>query len=58
MLTYMCDVVEIFNSSRPPLHKLLWVLFVFFFPILGLIVYYLFSNRDQHQAGAGYEEIA
>jgi len=50
--------VEIFNSNRPPSHKLLWALGVFFFPILGLVFYWLFSNRTEHMAGgSGYEAI-
>ncbi|KAF3930333.1 hypothetical protein ABW19_dt0206323 [Dactylella cylindrospora] len=40
--------IEVFKSSRPASHKILWSLFVFFFPIIGLIVYYLFSNRQQY----------
>lgn len=51
-------VVELFKSSRPPINKLLWAVGVFFFPILGLLAYYLFSNRDGANAGSGeYEAI-
>ncbi|PPJ59173.1 hypothetical protein CBER1_03053 [Cercospora berteroae] len=48
--------VELFQSSRPVSHKLLWAIVVFFFPIIGAIVYFIFSNRQQHKAG-GYEPI-
>ncbi|KAK7214027.1 hypothetical protein V2G26_021205 [Clonostachys chloroleuca] len=41
-------IVEILKSNRPPLSKLLWSLVVFFFPIIGMIIYYLFSNRHAH----------
>ena len=52
-------LVELFNSSRPALHKLLWALLVFFFPVLGLLIYFFFSNRQEYNAGAGgYQEIA
>ncbi|EWC44850.1 hypothetical protein DRE_00909 [Drechslerella stenobrocha 248] len=51
LVVFVLDVltfIEIFKSSRPASHKILWALLVFFFPIIGLIVYYLFSNRNQH----------
>ncbi|KAB5549452.1 hypothetical protein GE09DRAFT_1223279 [Coniochaeta sp. 2T2.1] len=49
--------VEVIKSSRPPSHKLLWSLLVFIFPIGGLIIYYLFSNRAAHNSGSGYEAL-
>lgn len=48
-------LVEVLKSNRPPIHKLLWCLLVFLFPIGGLIIYYLFSNRAAH--GGEYEAI-
>ncbi|KAI6713826.1 hypothetical protein PZA11_003268 [Diplocarpon coronariae] len=50
-------ILEIVKSSRPPLRKVLWALAVFFFPIIGLVVYYFFSNRASHGSGGGYEAI-
>jgi hypothetical protein len=52
----ICATVEIIKSNRPPLHKLLWCLVVFLFPIVGMVIYYLFSNRASHNS-AGYEAI-
>jgi len=49
--------VEVIKSSRPTSHKLLWSLLVFFFPIGGLIIYYLFSNRESYANGGGYEAL-
>lgn len=49
--------VEVIKSNRPPLHKLLWSLLVFFFPIGGLIIYWLFSNRAAHNNSSGYEAL-
>ena len=46
--------VELFKSSRPPLHKLLWALLVFIFPIVGVIVYWLLSDRKKYN-DQGYE---
>lgn len=38
--------------------KLIWSLVVFLFPVIGMIVYWLFSNRDAHKRGAGYEPVS
>jgi hypothetical protein len=48
------STVEIFKSNRPPINKLIWALVVFFFPIIGMLIYYLFSNRKAHNT---YEPI-
>ena len=52
--------VEVIKSTRPPSHKLLWSVLVFIFPVVGVIVYYIFSDREKRnpEAGAGYEPIA
>jgi hypothetical protein len=39
------------------MHKLLWCLVVFIFPVVGMIIYWLFSNRKEHQRGAGYQPV-
>jgi len=49
--------MEVLQSNRPPLNKVLWCLLVFLFPIVGMVVYWLFSNREGHRSG-GYESIA
>lgn len=46
--------VEVLKSNRPPVNKLLWCLLVFIFPIVGVILYYLLSNRKAHNT---YEPI-
>ncbi|KAF1808553.1 hypothetical protein P152DRAFT_386370, partial [Eremomyces bilateralis CBS 781.70] len=48
--------LEVLKSNRPALNKVLWCLLVFLFPIGGLIIYYLFSNRAAHASG-GYEPL-
>ncbi|KAF2710386.1 hypothetical protein K504DRAFT_466797 [Pleomassaria siparia CBS 279.74] len=48
--------VEIFQSNRTPAEKVLWALIVFLFPVIGMVIYYLFSNRASHNSG-GYEAI-
>ncbi|KAG0228742.1 hypothetical protein BGW41_003353 [Actinomortierella wolfii] len=47
---------EILNSNRTVSSKLLWGLLVFFFPLLGIILYFLFANREEHNR-AQYEPI-
>jgi hypothetical protein len=49
--------VEVLKSNRPPSHKLLWCVVVFLFPIGGLILYWLFSNRAAHAGSGDYEAI-
>jgi cobalamin synthase len=50
--------VEVLKSSRSPAQKLIWCLVVFLFPVIGMIIYYLFSNRSSYQRGSGYETLA
>lgn len=50
-------IVEVLKSNRPPSHKILWCLIVFLFPILGMLIYFLFSNREAHKAGGSYEPL-
>ncbi|KAF2664795.1 hypothetical protein BT63DRAFT_460284 [Microthyrium microscopicum] len=50
--------IEVLQSNRPVVHKVLWCLLVFLFPIGGMIIYWLFSNRAAHNRGGGYEAIA
>ncbi|KAG2215266.1 hypothetical protein INT45_003616 [Circinella minor] len=49
-------IFEVFNSNRSISGKLGWSLLVFFFPVVGIILYFLFSNRDQHNSR--YEVLA
>ncbi|KAL1582969.1 hypothetical protein WHR41_08245 [Cladosporium halotolerans] len=50
--------IEVLKSSRPVSHKLLWSVLVFIFPIGGLIIYWIFSDRQKWNNGNGYEVIA
>jgi len=49
--------MEVLQSNRSVPGKVLWCLLVFLFPIIGMIIYWLFSNRQAHARG-GYEAIA
>ncbi|KAI0128307.1 hypothetical protein BJ170DRAFT_682103 [Xylariales sp. AK1849] len=44
--------IEVLKSNRPPIEKLIWCLVVFLFPVIGMIIYWLFSNRDSHNSGS------
>jgi hypothetical protein len=49
MLTeYAITAVEVLKSNRPVPNKLIWCLVVFLFPVVGMIIYFLFSNRKAH----------
>ncbi len=38
--------VDIFKSSMDTLGKVLWALVVLFFPVLGMILYFLFGRKS------------
>lgn len=48
MVTNYGRIVEVLKSNRPPVNKLIWCLVVFLFPIIGMAVYFIFSNRKAH----------
>ncbi|KAF9111066.1 hypothetical protein BGX27_005465 [Mortierella sp. AM989] len=59
LVVFILDLIAIFeviNSNRSVTSKLLWSLLIFLFPILGLILYFLFGGREEHNSG--YEVIA
>jgi len=39
-------IVEVVQSGRNMTEKLLWILFILFFPIIGLIVYCLVARKS------------
>ncbi|KAI8336543.1 hypothetical protein BC941DRAFT_471085 [Chlamydoabsidia padenii] len=43
-------IAEVINSNRTMGGKVGWSLFVFFFPLVGLIFYFLLGNRQQHNS--------
>ncbi|KAJ9636651.1 hypothetical protein H2204_005251 [Knufia peltigerae] len=50
-------IIEVLQSNRPVSHKLLWILIVVLFPLIGMLIYFLFSNRAAHKSGSSYEPI-
>ncbi|KAK3348725.1 hypothetical protein B0T25DRAFT_458283 [Lasiosphaeria hispida] len=60
LLVLILDIIvflEVIKSNRPPSHKIIWCLVVFLFPIVGMAIYWLFSNRAAHNSGSGYEAL-
>ncbi|PSS00687.1 hypothetical protein BD289DRAFT_450253 [Coniella lustricola] len=49
--------IEVLKSNRSPASKLIWCLVVFLFPIIGMVLYWLFSNRAEHNSGGSYEPL-
>lgn len=49
--------VEVLKSNREVLPKVAWCVLVFVFPIGGLVIYWLFSNRAAHNETGGYETL-
>ena len=47
-------IYEVVDSSRPVLNKVAWGLLVLLFPVLGVIIYFLFSR---HGRGERYERL-
>jgi hypothetical protein len=47
VVLFLIAAVEIMASDRELFKKVLWLLFIFFFPVLGLIIYYLFGRRPR-----------
>ncbi|KAG0214542.1 hypothetical protein B0O80DRAFT_503616 [Mortierella sp. GBAus27b] len=42
-------IVQVLNSDRSVLSKLLWCLLIFLFPIFGILIYFLFADRERHR---------
>ncbi|KAF9582540.1 hypothetical protein BGW38_000085 [Lunasporangiospora selenospora] len=41
-------VVRVLDSDRSVLSKFLWCLLIFLCPIVGILIYLLFANRERH----------
>ncbi|KAK3818709.1 MAG: hypothetical protein J3Q66DRAFT_338316 [Benniella sp.] len=59
LIIFILDIIAIFeviNSNRSVTSKVLWSLLIFLFPFLGLLLYFLFGGREEHNRD--YVEIA
>ncbi len=41
LILFIIAAIEIVGSSKPLIHKVLWLLLIFLLPLIGLIIYYL-----------------
>jgi cardiolipin synthase len=41
LILFLIAAFEILTGSKPLVHKVIWLLVVFFLPIVGVILYYL-----------------
>jgi len=44
LILFVIAAIEIASSSKPLLHKVLWLLLIFCLPLVGLIVYYFMGR--------------
>ncbi len=45
LILFLIAAVEILQSKRDLLEKVLWLLLIFVLPIVGLIIYYLIGRK-------------
>lgn len=45
LILFIIAAVEILSSSKDLLKKVLWLLVIFLFPLVGLIIYYLIGRK-------------
>lgn len=45
LVLFIWGAFHILKSDLPPVTKLLWLVIIFFFPIIGLIVYILLNRK-------------
>ena len=44
LILFLIAAFEILTSSKELLHKVLWLLLILLFPLIGLIIYYLMGR--------------
>ncbi|KAF8942266.1 hypothetical protein BGZ47_006666 [Haplosporangium gracile] len=42
-------IVQLLNSERSVMNKLLWCLLIFLCPIVGIVLYYLFAHKENRR---------
>jgi len=42
-------IFEVMQSHREMMEKILWTLLILFFPLFGVLIYFVFSGRQRHQ---------
>ncbi|MBX3354381.1 MAG: PLDc N-terminal domain-containing protein [Phycisphaeraceae bacterium] len=41
LVLFIIAAIEIASSTKPLMHKVLWLLLIFLLPLVGLIIYFL-----------------
>lgn len=44
LILFIIAAIEIITGGKPIVEKLLWLLIIFFLPLIGLILYYLIGR--------------
>ena len=44
IILFIIAAIEIITGGKPIVEKLLWLLLIFFLPLVGLIIYYLLGR--------------
>ena len=44
LILFIIAAVEIVTGGKPVVEKLLWLLIIFFLPLIGLVLYYLIGR--------------
>ncbi|KAI8359360.1 hypothetical protein B0O80DRAFT_494911 [Mortierella sp. GBAus27b] len=42
-------VYQVIKSNRPQSSKVLWALLILLFPVIGVIIYFLFEKRERRR---------
>lgn len=45
LVLFIIAAFEIVTSSKPLLHKVLWLVLIFVLPIIGLLIYFFMGRR-------------
>lgn len=45
LILFVIAAVDILGSSKPIGSKILWLLLIFFLPVIGLIIYFLIGRK-------------
>lgn len=45
----LIGIFEVIESRRTLMSKVGWSVFIFAFPVLGAVIYYLLSNRNEYR---------
>jgi hypothetical protein len=44
LVLFLIAAFEVLSSSKSLIAKVLWLMFLFFFPLIGVIIYFIFGR--------------